>query len=528
MQTLSIPTPFSSKILRGWLQRPMLIIGFLMTFFMVSAQIDPIVGTLQVATPAPSSWAKFADALSTATTPATVQLNLTLTQAEAGAQTVRLKMYIEKGNTLIATSTDNASFVLTPNQLEQISDVRLRPYFQLTNIQGLSQNQYEQQLEEGLYRLTFEVYHATSNTRLCAPISQSVFITLNSPPMLSQPSNGEQIPSSAANIAFQWSSLANSTTAMLDAAAYKLTLVEVPSGTTDVAALFNTTTPKFSETVTGKTFLSKSPLDLKPTSTGTGLETGKTYAWRVQAVKSGQADPAYRNNGNSNIFTFTYNNSTPCPPVTGLALEAKSSDAIAASWTASSTYYSYRLAYRVYTTDNRWEWIEKTTTNSALNLTGLEALKTYEVKVGGVCASGVISFSPILQATTLDTGKIKGLNCGDMPPFPDVGTPITNLVKDSVIMAGDFAVTLVEVTSTGLGKFRGVGWIKIPWMGDTKVKVTFEDLGVNTDKKVTSGFLQTVYDPNWGNILNVDGIFEGGTNVGIIRSGREMAEFILK
>ncbi len=504
--TFKMPAFFahSVNILRG---------SFLGLFVFVAAfcafaqQPMPVTGSLQVNTPYPAKWSEYA-----ATGANLMGLNLTLNEAELGAMNVRLKLYIERNNTLIATSSDVVTGVptlnLVPYITRQLGSLDLNPYFRFENLQGFSTPQYQQPLEDGVYRLSFEVVNATTGQRLSAPIGQSIFITLNDAPQLTQPSKGEQIvASSGSNLTFQW--LSRATTAL--PLQYEWTVIEVPVGTTNVEALWATAPVLYRATSATNTLP-------RPVSNFT---TGKTYAWRVQA-KATSGISLFKNNGFSETFSFQMGST--CPAVTGLALTPKASDVIAVSWTGATTYYNYRVAYRKYSTTTVWEWVEQATTNTFLNLTGLEAATEYEVKVGGVCANGATSFSAPLRATTLALGQIQGLNCGQMPPLPAAGTPIASLAIGDVIMSGDFPVTLTKVAG-GNGNFTGEGWVKIPWMGSTKIKVTFANIGVNTEKKLTSGFLQTAYDPNWGNILNVDGIFEGGTNVGIIRSGRDTAEF---
>ena len=511
--TFKMPT-----ILRGsqktvslnWAAHSSWLIAFFACFFTFSVmgqQPMPVTGSLQVNTPYPAKWSEYA-----ATGANIMGLNLTLNEAELGAMNVRLKLYIERNNTLIATSSDVVTGVptlnLVPYVTRQLGSLDLNPYFRFENLQGFSTPQYQQPLEDGVYRLSFEVVNATTGQRLSAPIGQSMFITLNDAPQLTQPSRGEQIATtSGSNLSFQW--LSRATTAL--PLQYEWTVIEVPVGATNVEALWATAPVLYRATVATNTLP-------RPVSNFT---TGKTYAWRVQA-KATSGMSLFKNNGFSETFSFQMG--SVCPAVVGLALTAKASDVIAVSWTGATTYYNYRVAYRKYSTTTVWEWVEQATTNTFLNLTGLEAATEYEVKVGGVCANGVTSFSAPLRATTLALGQIQGLNCGQMPPLPAAGTPIASLAIGDVIMSGDFPVTLTKVAG-GNGNFTGEGWVKIPWMGSTKIKVTFTNIGVNTEKKLTSGFLQTAYDPNWGNILNVDGIFEGGTNVGIVRSGRDTADF---
>jgi hypothetical protein len=62
----------------------------------------------------------------------------------------------------------------------------------------------------------------------------------------------------------------------------------------------------------------------------------------------------------------------------------------------------------------------------------------------------------------------------------------------------------------------------------TKIKVKFSSITLHTvtgAKRLIGGNIESVYDPTWGNILSIDGITEGGNNVGIVRTGLAFTEF---
>ena len=501
MQHFTLKTPIILRGVLSWL------FAFVVSYSMLAQQSMPITGSLQINSPYPANWSEYA-----VTGASRMGLNLTLNEAELGSMNVRLKLYIEYNNTLIATSSDVVTGVPTLNLVpfitKQLGALDLNPYFRFENLQGFSTLEYQKPLENGVYRISFQVVNAVTGQRLSEMIGQSMFITLNDPPQLTQPSRGEQIaPTSGSNLTFQW--LSRATTAL--PLQYEWTVIEVPFGTTNVNALWATAPILYQATVATNAIS-------RPT---TNFTSGKTYAWRIQAkLTSGMS--LFRNNGFSETFTFQMGST--CPAISGLLLTPKASDVIAISWTGAAIYYNYRVAYRKYSTTVVWEWVEQVAINNTFNLTGLEADTEYEVRVGGMCANGATSFCTPLRATTLALGQIQGLNCGQMPPLPAAGTPIASLAIGDVIMSGDFPVTLTKVAG-GNGNFTGEGWVKIPWMGSTKIKVTFANIGVNTEKKLTSGFLQTAYDPNWGNIANIDGVFEGGTNVGIVRTGLDTSEF---
>ena len=508
MQNSAIKT----HILRGWLQRPILFVAFLFTLLSASAQQYSVIGSLQIQSTMPTNWNGF----TMVNGQNRMTLNLTWINGETAIPPpIRLKMYLEKGNTLIATSTEvvaNAPSInnLVLNQALPLYDSNIAPYFQFYNLQGMSQSQYDRQLEDGFYRVSFEAYNANTNARLSAPISQTFFVSLNPPPVLSQPSNGEQIPNGTSSINFQWIPQASTS---ITTGNYELKVVKVPQGTTNLAAVFDE--PMYVYKGAEGYNVNTKPLSLN-------LEAGETYAWRVQVVEqTGRVSvvphPAFKNNGYSDIFTFTYAPTTAnCPAPTNLTLTAKASDVVAVSWLPSNLHYAYRVAYRKRDPVVVWQWTEITTTNTSVNLTGLESKENmgieYEVRVGGICSADNVSFSDIHYVTTLPLGQVAGLNCGTGVTQPDAGTAISTLSTDDIITAGDFPVTLTYVTGAN-GNFSGQGWILVPWMGSTKIKVKFSGITVNTDKKLTSGTIETVYDPSWGNIISLDGNPNSSSNV---------------
>ena len=490
-------------LLRGGLKRAFLMMGFFWTLFTATAQQYSVTGNLIIAPPVPLTLGEFA--APSAGTSSLFTLNLNWVNMEATAVPIKLKMYLERGNTLIATSTEDfQQHTFSSNALELKN--QLKDYFQFLNLQGISQSQYDRRLDEGLYRISFVVYSVSNNEQLSATISQNFFITLNPNPALSQPANAEQIPNSTNNIIFQWRAQSPAVGAFATPPQYKLTLVDVPTGTTDVAALFNAPSPKYSSA--NQPYSTSS---LPVTAATLGLVAGNTYAWRVQVVQAinqtNVPHPAFKNDGYSDIFTFKYASSTDitCPAPTNLVLTAKASDVIAVSWTPSTEHFASRVAYRKYSTTDVWQWVEVPTDNASLYLTGLESTELagieYEVRVGGVCGEDKVSYCPPLRVFTLPKGQIQ---CGTPVISAPVGTGIAALYTGDVIKAGDFDVTLIQITGSN-GNFSGEGWIKVPWILDTRIKVKFTGIGVNTEKKMTTGIIETAYDPNWGNII-------GGSN----------------
>ncbi|MEN9610693.1 MAG: hypothetical protein RLZZ628_1507, partial [Bacteroidota bacterium] len=95
---------------------------------------------------------------------------------------------------------------------------------------------------------------------------------------------------------------------------------------------------------------------------------------------------------------------------------------------------------------------------------------------------------------------------------------------NDTIRAAEIPICVTKVSGAN-GVFTGEGFGRLPWTGETKIKVKFTSVGINTDKRLITGNIETVYDPKWGNMLSIDGLLEGGQNVGSVRSGLAAADF---
>ncbi|MCY0976647.1 hypothetical protein PGH12_05720 [Chryseobacterium wangxinyae] len=71
----------------------------------------------------------------------------------------------------------------------------------------------------------------------------------------------------------------------------------------------------------------------------------------------------------------------------------------------------------------------------------------------------------------------------------------TMLGVNEVFTAGDFPVTVLSAQGSN-GIYSGIGYIVVPYLADNKVKVSFNNIMLNTDKKLIEGIIETTYDPN--------------------------------
>ena len=426
-------------------------------------------------------------------------LNLTLTDLNLSNKRVRLKIFIQKQNSLIAQSVDmvagEGNIVLDGGVPQRFTSIELARYFKAENLQGINGDAYSQTLPEGVYTIGFEVYDFFTGNKLSGRISQLFWLMLSDPPLLNMPRNKENIIDANPNntqIVFQWTPRSTQVTNT----EYEFTLSELWDDTGDPYQQFLAAIPKYQTTLSNTTLLYG--LSAPP------LLAGRTYAWQVKAkAKAGFEDIGlYRQNGYSEIFVFKY--AGQCAAVSNVVAEVKSYDRININWQQNIDQRSYKVTYRKYTPANKWKWFETTVSNIFFTLAGLEANTDYELKVGGICNDGLISYSQPQTVRTLADGQLAGINCGQVPVI-DISnkTELKNLAVNDVVMANDFPITVTTVEGSG-GSFSGIGWVKIPWLADTKIKVKYSGIKVNTDHKLIEGFFETTYDPSGKNVGDVD------------------------
>ena len=477
-----------------------LLLASLQTAF---AQRYPVQGVLSVAAPYPAYLSDYANG-----NIEKVVLNLTLTDVNLSNKRVKLKLFIQSQNTVIAQSREEIinepNITLDGGAPQRLTSTELAPYFALENLQGMTPDAYSRTLPEGVYDFGFEVYDYFTGNALSGRIHQLFWLLLNDPPLLNMPLNKENIPEVNPNnpqIVFQW--MPRSTQATH--AEYIFTLCELWDDEGNPYPQFLAGVPKYQTTVTHTTLiygLAEPP-----------LLAGRTYAWRVQAqAKAGFENIGlYRQEGYSQIFTFKYGGQ--CPLAENMTLEAKSYDRIYATWEPPAANRlslitpSYTIAIRKYTEEQRWQWFEFPTANAYYNLVSLEGNTEYEIKIGNNCPSGaskLISYAPPQRITTLPPGSVAGIDCGKEPVI-DLSnrTLIDALSENDIVMASDFQVVLMSVSGDKNG-WSGEAWTKIKWLGDFRIKLKYKDIKVNTDRRLIGGFFETTYDPSGKNMLDAD------------------------
>lgn len=126
---------------------------------------------------------------------------------------IKFSLESSLGAVPIATSQSFVSgmspFTLYPGSNITLTNVDLRPLFELQNLAGLNASQYAQTLPEGIYQFCFQAYDYYTKNNLSAKTCAQAYLTQYEPPLLNLPQNAEKVQVEgdivgSKGIVFQW------------------------------------------------------------------------------------------------------------------------------------------------------------------------------------------------------------------------------------------------------------------------------------------------------------------------------------
>jgi hypothetical protein len=506
------------------------------------AQSYPITISTQLTQPSPIYLSNYADA-TTVNSPVKVQLmlnDLTISNRQ-----VRLKCYFQ-GNGVSLVSNDYVvgatALYLEGGFPLQLTNVDLAPYFQFQNIQGINPNQYAQALPEGIYTFSVEVYDFATGKKLSRKTSVTTIIFQNEPPFLNLPLNNASImQQNIQNIVFSWTPRQINVSNV----EYEFALVEIWDKYTPVQNAFAYSQPLYTTTTRATT--------LQYSLSEPQLIPGRRYAWRIKAKALANAEEVgvFKNNGYSEIYSFTYEIFCTAP----LAIETTgiSQDQAKITWSGAIDNYDYQVSYREKNANS--EWYKLVTPREYATISNLKPNATYEYMVGAACDLGKYTHSTIQEFTTMASDEIAFAGCGIKPDPKDLAnkTPLPELFPNDVVTAGDFPIVVLKSSGSN-GTFSGEGYVTLPFLEKfkklidaadsanqiikgadkiissldpenkklsnnlsnsslakatdigkyTRIRITFNNIGVNTDFKLISGEIIASYDPSWKGIVDGD------------------------
>ncbi|KOP36639.1 hypothetical protein DBB36_08545 [Flavobacterium sp. WLB] len=413
---------------------------------------------------------------------------------------VRLKLYIQGNGLNIQTSDyiQQRPIFINGGELQTLTNTDISTLFRLENLQGITAAQYANGLPEGMYNFCFEMYDYITNQKISQKSCASLYLVLNNPPLLNTPQKNEQIAASDfPNIMFTWTPRQNNATNV----SYKFELKQLIDPTLDPQFAFQMAPLLYEETLFSTALLYNLGMPI--------LTPGMRYAWRVRAISTtGLSENAvFKNDGYSEIYSFKY--TAPCAAPTFLLSEAQGLNSVKITWQGIPDHTKYQLQYKKQDVRNA-QWFSTNSLNTQSLITNLEPGVTYQFRVGSSCdlaADGVQSFTYSNSSTfttPTETNGVPTYNCGIIPKINIQNQkPLTNLIQSETFTAGDFPVTILELKGEN-SPYSGRGYIIVPYLADTKIAVEFNNIVVNTDYQLISGVVETSYNPDWKNVVNVE------------------------
>lgn len=192
--------------------------------------------------------------------------------------------------------------------------------------------------------------------------------------------------------------------------------------------------------------------------------------------------------------------------------------------------FKYTVEYRK--KGNDWNrWFNTETNNNKVIITDVAPGNSYEYRVGGICTVGAgATFSDIRVFTIPPRDSLRDKQCGILPNINlSNQNPLQSLSAGETVMVSDYPATILTVIANGSSSFSGTAAIKMNIfnIAEASVKATFNNVVFNTDKQLIKGFMVTTYDSTEKQIVDVDKIFEGGGNVGNVKTGLDSTNVTL-
>jgi hypothetical protein len=375
---------------------------------------------------------------------------------------------------------------LDPGVPTIISGADLAPYLDSRNLEfvGYSREQYERTraLPEGSYRLCVSAYdYRRPDVPVAAQACAFYFLAKSEPPLINYPSCGTKLAAKPVQqVVFSW--LPRNTASANSAATteYEFSLYEVRPAGRNVNDVVLSSRPIYQ--------VSTDYSQLVYGASEPALQEGMQYVWRVQA-KDKDGKDAFRNNGYSEVCSFTYGGVDPAFVVGGVKqfkAQAQAERKATLSWQVDQKgFEGYRVEYKK--TGVGYEWFKTDTKEGELKVFDLEADTEYEARVQGQ-VKGV--YGPYTEVVTFRTPKARIIACGENAPVAQLqqGKPLAFATPGMSIQARGMEVMLEAVEHLPEdGFYKGTGRVSINYLGGAAFAVKFDRIYIDEDRHVVSG-----------------------------------------
>ena len=470
--------------------------------FTLQAQQYPVDIQVFVTPPYPQSLRGYAD-----TFEQKIQAHFLLKDLSTGGRPFALRFSLEnfQGQVIAQTPDYITPYLvnLSPGVRRTLTNIDFKTLLRYENLYGINEATYNGLLPEGTYFIGLSLYDVATGRPVSNKGRAMIQVRRYSPPVLTMPQKGEVLTKKNAfqNILFQW--MPRDIAPFMQ---YEFTLKEV----WDLALV-----PEEAFMSGRLVYQTKTNAPaLQYTNMMPILLENKRYVWQVRALTNNPTNPNeqsyFRNNGNSETFYFDLVSNCEAPRMLTAMTESTSAQL---RWSAQAMMPNQEYPYKVMYREKGKSWKSQKVSMPYAKVIGLKRGRTYIYKVGVACGLNTANSTSVFGedsyvysteqefTTTEQIDEKSQVQCGVKPEIRIKNTePLQdNLYPNTTFRAGDFPVTVLNATGSN-GVYSGEGYVKVPYLQDTKIKVVFNGIKLNTERQLIEGKLVTTYDETERNV----------------------------
>jgi len=437
-----------------------------------------------------------------------LQAHFLLKDLSTGGRPFVLRLSLEnfQGQVIAQTPDYIAPYLLnlTPGVRRTLSNIDFKSLLKYENLYGINESSYNGLLPEGTYFLCLSLYDSATGRPVSNKGRAMLQVRRYAPPIPTMPQKGEVLTKKNAfqHIVFQW--MPRDIAPFMQ---YEFTLKEVwdLSLVPEEAFMTGRLVYQTQTYAPALAYTNMMPILLE----------NKRYVWQVRAFTNNPNNPNepsyFKNNGNSETFYFDLVSHCEAPKFLTAISESTSAQL---RWSAQAMMPNQEYPYKVMYHERGKSWKSQKVSMPNAKLTGLKRGRTYIYKVGVACGLNATHSSSVFGqesymysteqefTTTEQIDQKSQVQCGVKPQVRIKNTsPLQdNLYPNTTFTAGDFPVTVLNATGSN-GVYSGEGFVKVPYLQDTKIKVSFTNIKLNTEHQLIEGKLITTYDQTERNVV---------------------------